>query len=147
MGSRQARSYSWLGEASHFFYILCFYRQKGVFITIIEKIISFVCYFQKESDNFTKCQPNRWFSYTNAHHGARKHQNIHSTVYTCRFRTIVETEAKQRQIETFLLIVVNLFGPFWKIFLTLYCKNEGWVSIRKRLQSCKNLPNQTTRPA
>lgn len=63
------------------------------------------------------------------------------------FESIVETEAKQRQIETFLLIVVNLFGSFWKIFLTLYCKNEGWVSIRKRLQSCKNLPNQTTRPA
>ena len=57
--SRQARSYSWLGEASHFFYILCFHRQKGVFITIIEKIISFVYYFQKESDNFTKCQPKQ----------------------------------------------------------------------------------------
>jgi len=57
--SRQARSYSWLGEASHFFYILCFHRQKGVFITIIEKIISFMCYFQKESDNFTKCQPKQ----------------------------------------------------------------------------------------
>lgn len=52
--SRQARSYSWLGEASHFFYILYFHRQKGVFITIIEKIISFVYYFQKRKRQLYK---------------------------------------------------------------------------------------------
>jgi len=57
--SRQARSYSWLGEASHFFYILCFHRQKGVFITIIEKIISFVYYFQKKATTLQNVSQNR----------------------------------------------------------------------------------------
>lgn len=122
--SRQVRSYSWLGEASHFFYILCFHRQKDTTITIIEKKFHLCVIFKKKATTLQNVSQNRWFSHTNAHHGARKHQNIHSTVYTCRFRTIVETEAKQRQIETFLLIVVNLFGPFWKIFLTLYGKTE-----------------------
>lgn len=84
----------------------------------------YVLFSKKKATTLQNVSQNRWFSHTNAHHGARKHQNIHSTVYTCRFRTIVETEAKQRQIETFLLIVVNLFRPFWKIFLTLYAKRR-----------------------
>ena len=63
------------------------------------------------------------------------------------FEQSLKRKQSKDKSKPFLLIVVNLFGPFWKIFLTLYCKNEGWVSIRKRLQSCKNLPNQTTRPA
>lgn len=63
------------------------------------------------------------------------------------FEQSLKRKQNKDKSKPFLLIVVNLFGPFWKIFLTLYCKNEGWVSIRKRLQSCKNLPNQTTIPA
>lgn len=147
MGSnRQARSYSWLGEASHFFYILCFHRQKRrIYNNYREN--NFICVlFPKRKRQLYKMSAKTG--------GFRIQMRItgqeNTKTYIPQF-TLVDFEQslkrKQRQIETFLLIVVNLFGPFWKIFLTLYCKNEGWVSIRKRLQSCKNLPNQTTRPA